>query len=533
MVREGGGPEGAGEARPRSTGASRSRPSAGRRAYVTLARQPARLEHLAAALVGPPDPRVVLPRRPRHRGARDARRVRARAGAPSSSRTPTCSTRGSPRSCGRSRRSAGPSDTPDLETFYPNAVLVTGYEILYLWVARMIMSGTVARRRRPVPRRRDPRARPRRARPQDVEVARQRDRPARDDRPLRRRRACGSRSRARPPAGSRTSRSPRSRSRAAATSRTRSGTRRASCSARSRASRPPLPPLERLTLAERWLLSRHQALRGRGGRRARRVPVRRRRAGDATGSSGRSSATGASRWRRAGSTEAPQERADAANVLAWVLERTLRLLHPMMPFVTEEIWQRFGIGGPRSRSRRGPSSTPSTPTPRPSDVFAARPGGRDGGPAVPGPASDRPESPVRRPGRPRGGPAVGRRAARRADRAARRARAGHVRGRVRRQAAGETTASLRGRRRLLPPGPLRPRRRARPAAKQRAERGRGRLARVGGKLANDGLPWRRRRPTSCAGEREKAGAPRAAAADVRRDSSPSSGDAVRRGARAS
>ena len=38
------------------------------------------------------------------------------------------------------------------------------------------------------------------------------------------------------------------------------------------------------------------------------------------------------------------DRRDAANVLAWVLERTLRLLHPVMPFVTEEIWQRFGIG---------------------------------------------------------------------------------------------------------------------------------------------------------------------------------------------
>ena len=34
-----------------------------------------------------------------------------------------------------------PDQTPDLRFFYPNAALVTGYEILYLWVARMIMSG--------------------------------------------------------------------------------------------------------------------------------------------------------------------------------------------------------------------------------------------------------------------------------------------------------------------------------------------------------------------------------------------------------
>src|SRR6266568_876235 len=39
-----------------------------------------------------------------------------------------------------------------------------------------------------------------------------------------------------------------------------------------------------------------------------------------------------------------RERHEAARVLAWVLERTLRLLHPMMPFVSEEIWQRFGAG---------------------------------------------------------------------------------------------------------------------------------------------------------------------------------------------
>ena len=34
-----------------------------------------------------------------------------------------------------------PEDTADLRTFYPTAVLVTGHEILYLWVARMVMMG--------------------------------------------------------------------------------------------------------------------------------------------------------------------------------------------------------------------------------------------------------------------------------------------------------------------------------------------------------------------------------------------------------
>ena len=34
-----------------------------------------------------------------------------------------------------------PERTADLEYFYPTGALVTGYEILYLWVARMVMSG--------------------------------------------------------------------------------------------------------------------------------------------------------------------------------------------------------------------------------------------------------------------------------------------------------------------------------------------------------------------------------------------------------
>ena len=37
-----------------------------------------------------------------------------------------------------------PDDTPDLRTFYPTSVLVTGYDILFFWVARMMMFGLCA-----------------------------------------------------------------------------------------------------------------------------------------------------------------------------------------------------------------------------------------------------------------------------------------------------------------------------------------------------------------------------------------------------
>jgi valyl-tRNA synthetase len=37
-----------------------------------------------------------------------------------------------------------PDDAPDLRTFYPTSVLVTGYDILFFWVARMMMFGLYA-----------------------------------------------------------------------------------------------------------------------------------------------------------------------------------------------------------------------------------------------------------------------------------------------------------------------------------------------------------------------------------------------------
>ena len=42
-----------------------------------------------------------------------------------------------------------PDDTADLRTFYPTSVLVTGYDILFFWVVRMMMFGLYAMRDKP------------------------------------------------------------------------------------------------------------------------------------------------------------------------------------------------------------------------------------------------------------------------------------------------------------------------------------------------------------------------------------------------
>ena len=76
-----------------------------------------------------------------------------------------------------------PEKTPDLERFYPTSVLVTGYDILFFWVARMMMFGPVRDATaacRPIPF--DTIALhghgPRPARQEDVEVGGQHRRPA-------------------------------------------------------------------------------------------------------------------------------------------------------------------------------------------------------------------------------------------------------------------------------------------------------------------------------------------------------------------
>jgi valyl-tRNA synthetase len=44
-----------------------------------------------------------------------------------------------------------PEQTPDLKAFYPTSVLETGYDILFFWVARMIMFGLEMASRRSIP----------------------------------------------------------------------------------------------------------------------------------------------------------------------------------------------------------------------------------------------------------------------------------------------------------------------------------------------------------------------------------------------
>ena len=60
---------------------------------------------------------------------------------PSAPRTRIRWTPGSARPCGPSPPWAGRENTEDLNYFYPTNTLVTGYDIIFFWVARMIFSG--------------------------------------------------------------------------------------------------------------------------------------------------------------------------------------------------------------------------------------------------------------------------------------------------------------------------------------------------------------------------------------------------------
>ena len=260
-----------------------------------------------------------------------------------SSRTPTSSTRGSHPQLWPFSTLGWPDETPELEAFYPNAVLVTGYEILYLWVARMIMSGMSLAGDIPY---------------RDVVIHGL----VRDAHGRKMSKSLGNVidpveifdlygadalrfSLARLATGGQQD-IPLS---VDSIQGGRNFANKIWNAARLvlealPGGEPQLPPDERLTAPQRWLLARHQRC-----------------VAEVNASLDRYEFAAAAQamyrffwseycdW----GLEMEKERLrsedaavaeDAANVLAWILERTLRLLHPVMPFVTEEIWQRFGIG---------------------------------------------------------------------------------------------------------------------------------------------------------------------------------------------
>jgi valyl-tRNA synthetase len=107
---------------------------------------------------------------------------------------------------------------------------------------------------------------------------------------------------------------------------------------------PELPAEDRRTPPERWLLSRHQACLEEVD-----AACEAYRFGDAARTLYRFLWTEYCDWALEIAKlrlyeGGEEERNDAANILAWVLERTMRTLHPFMPFVTEEIWQRLSVG---------------------------------------------------------------------------------------------------------------------------------------------------------------------------------------------
>ena len=90
--------------------------------------------HLPPAVVGPPAAGLV----PR---PGDLRRAPSRRAARAGAATPTCSTPGSPARCGRSRPSAGPTRRRSSRPSIPPTRWSPRRDIIFLWVARMIMMG--------------------------------------------------------------------------------------------------------------------------------------------------------------------------------------------------------------------------------------------------------------------------------------------------------------------------------------------------------------------------------------------------------
>ena len=322
-------------------------PRAIREDLGALADQHPRLERLAPAVVGPPHPGLVLPGRPRD-------------GLVGGGRAEACAVCGRPATELRQDPdifdtwfSSGlwpfstlgwPDDTDDYRTYYPTSVMETGYDIIFFWVARMMMLGLELTGREPFHTVylsgliRDPLGQKMsKTKGNVVDPLGVIDESGRRRPPLRadpRRHA-----RQRPAVRGRPSWS------TPATSPTSSGTRPATWSGARPVTIPEgaerrIPDVRHLGPAERWFLSRAAATT---------AAVDQAMAGYAFGEVTRLVYEAIwneycdwglefAKVRLADDDLAPEEREATWWTLVEVLDTYLRLLHPVMPFVTEALW---------------------------------------------------------------------------------------------------------------------------------------------------------------------------------------------------
>jgi valyl-tRNA synthetase len=237
-----------------------------------------------------------------------------------------------------------PEETHDLRTFYPTSVLVTGYEILYLWVARMIMSGIYLAGDIPFGHVlihglvRDERNRKMSKSLGNVidplDVIDQYGADALRYAMTR----LASPDQQNIPFGIQDAEVGRNFANKIWNA------ARLVLEATPEGSVFELPASGSATLLERWLLARHEACRAEVDQ-----AMEEYRFDDVATSLHRFLWSEYCDWGLEVAKPAlyqgtDEERRRTWAVLAWVLERTLRLLHPIMPFVTEEVWQRFDRG---------------------------------------------------------------------------------------------------------------------------------------------------------------------------------------------
>ena len=234
-----------------------------------------------------------------------------------------------------------PDQTAELKTFYPTACLVTGFDILFFWVARMMMMGLHFMDEVPVHGRLHPRPGARCPGTEDVQVQGERDRPADGHRPVRHR--CL-------PLHPGRLRRPGTRHQAG-----RGAHRRLPQLLQQGLERGPLHPDEPGRLrsgrhqsrqswncrqGDKWILHRLNETARTVDETLDRLPLQRKRHGALP--------VHLERVLRLvpGTVQAghlqrhdPERKQTAQYVLWYTLENLLRLLHPFMPFITEEIWQ--------------------------------------------------------------------------------------------------------------------------------------------------------------------------------------------------